>query len=158
MARLAARAVVSRRLALAVGGALAGGLVLAGCPGGGQRANSGTGAQAPGPDGSAAAPVARPDPSSGTPTAAIARTQLKATMTAVRLAAEKYRAAEGKPAPSLDALVKNDYLKQKDSLDPWGRPYLLEASARAVKVTTYGADGQPGGAGADADYSSDDAQ
>ena len=36
-------------------------------------------------------------------------------------------------------------------LDPWRRPYLYAVNARAFSITTYGADGQPGGTEEDGD-------
>ncbi len=64
----------------------------------------------------------------------------------------------------LDALVKNPgetvapnwkqggYLK-KVPMDPWGRPYRYESPGQhgEVDIFTYGADGQEGGDGVDAD-------
>lgn len=36
-------------------------------------------------------------------------------------------------------------------LDPWRRPYLYRITGRSFSITTYGADGQPGGSGEDKD-------
>lgn len=36
-------------------------------------------------------------------------------------------------------------------LDPWRRPYFYSVDSRAFWITTYGADGRPGGAGVDED-------
>ena len=38
--------------------------------------------------------------------------------------------------------------------DPWGNPYLIEGQGPTVVVRSHGADGQPGGAGADTDWDS----
>ena len=65
----------------------------------------------------------------------------------------------GKYPDSLDDLVKKDQNNQSflDSdvvpLDPWGNPffYHVEGSGNAMEVGTYGADGQPGGEGDNAD-------
>ena len=48
---------------------------------------------------------------------------------------------------------------RKLPLDPWGKPYVYLAPGRnqsPYEVICYGADGQPGGEGDDADLSSDD--
>ncbi|MBP7340180.1 type II secretion system major pseudopilin GspG [Niveispirillum sp.] len=47
------------------------------------------------------------------------------------------------------------YLEGGVPNDPWDRPYLYEPdeNGRAVRVVTLGADGKPGGSGADADIS-----
>ncbi len=47
------------------------------------------------------------------------------------------------------------YLEGGVPNDPWDRPYLYEQdeTGRAVRVVTLGADGKPGGSGADADIS-----
>ena len=52
------------------------------------------------------------------------------------------------------------YLSSREvPLDPWGHEYVYMAPARdgsAYEILTYGADGQPGGTGEDADISSAD--
>lgn len=75
----------------------------------------------------------------------------------------------------LDALVRkpaqepipanypeSGYLKSRTvPLDPWKRPYIYLAPGRQnepFEILSYGADGQPGGEGANADLSSADAQ
>ena len=47
------------------------------------------------------------------------------------------------------------YLEGGVPNDPWDRPYLYEPdeSGRAARIVTLGADGKPGGSGADADIS-----
>lgn len=47
------------------------------------------------------------------------------------------------------------YLKKDVPSDPWGHPYAYKApgSKREYEITSYGKDGQPGGAGEDADIS-----
>lgn len=43
---------------------------------------------------------------------------------------------------------------QRDLIDPWGNPYVLEIPGRggaAFSIVSYGADGRPGGEGSDAD-------
>ncbi|MFG0328784.1 MAG: type II secretion system protein GspG [Phycisphaerales bacterium] len=49
------------------------------------------------------------------------------------------------------------YLSGDQLLDPWGRPFLLVTpgpNGHPYEVLTYGADGAPGGEGANADLSS----
>jgi len=49
------------------------------------------------------------------------------------------------------------YLSPDNLRDPWGRTYLFAApgpEGRPFEVISYGADGQPGGTGEDADVSS----
>ena len=60
----------------------------------------------------------------------------------------------------LDALVNNEkgtnVLDAKQvPLDPWGNPYMYKYDGGNYVITSYGADGQPGGTGNDADISSD---
>jgi general secretion pathway protein G len=40
-------------------------------------------------------------------------------------------------------------------MDPWGNPYIYKLEGSGFVITSYGADGQPGGSGNDADISSD---
>ena len=42
----------------------------------------------------------------------------------------------------------------EEPLDPWDHPYLLEVGPEKVEVTSYGADGAPGGVHDDADLRS----
>ena len=69
-------------------------------------------------------------------------------------------------AEGLDALVKpqgnipgwnGPYLAKGDlPKDPWGKPYLYEASTQggaAFRIKSYGGDGKEGGTGEDADIS-----
>jgi len=62
--------------------------------------------------------------------------------------------------PSADPRPANwrgPYLRKNVPLDPWGRPYVYrspgERSRTGYDLLSYGADGQPGGAGEDADIS-----
>ena len=41
-------------------------------------------------------------------------------------------------------------------VDPWGNPYRYKSQGRSFIITSYGADGTPGGTDDDADISSDD--
>ena len=69
-----------------------------------------------------------------------------------------YYAKKGKypdTGTGLRALVETQTLEQMPR-DPWGNEYVyLNEGGRPV-ITTYGADGSPGGEGADADVSSRD--
>jgi Type II secretion system (T2SS), protein G len=53
-----------------------------------------------------------------------------------------------------------EYMSSSDGNDPWGHPYVMvcgenaPADARRFGVISYGADGKPGGTGADADIAS----
>ncbi|AUT75949.1 type II secretion system protein GspG [Paraburkholderia hospita] len=60
-----------------------------------------------------------------------------------------------KPASS-DKWV-GPYLKKEVPLDPWGHPYVYQVPGTKgdYAVISYGRDGQPGGAGEDADISSE---
>lgn len=93
-------------------------------------------------------------------------------------ALDTYQMAHGAyPAQhqGLDALVRkpaqepippnypdSGYLKSRSvPLDPWKRPYIYLTPGRQnepFEILSYGADGQPGGEGANADISSADAQ
>jgi general secretion pathway protein G len=56
----------------------------------------------------------------------------------------------------LQALLQERFIKRLPS-DPWGNPYHYSnpgADGRAFDITSYGADGQPGGEGKDADIGS----
>jgi general secretion pathway protein G len=60
----------------------------------------------------------------------------------------------------LDVLVHNEkdvnFLDAKEvPLDPWGNPYEYKYDGTNYVITSYGADGQPGGTGNNADISSD---
>jgi general secretion pathway protein G len=56
----------------------------------------------------------------------------------------------------LQSLLQERYIKRLPN-DPWGNPYHYSnpgADGRAFDITSYGADGQPGGEGKDADIGS----
>lgn len=70
--------------------------------------------------------------------------------------AELGLAALGEPSASPTAAY---YLSANQLLDPWDRPYAIiipGPGKHPYEVVTYGADGQPGGAGENADLSSID--
>jgi general secretion pathway protein G len=82
--------------------------------------------------------------------------QFKTALTSYNLAFGKFPSS----AEGLDALVHNEKRSFLDSdsipSDPWGKPYIYTSEgSRQFKIVTYGADGQPGGSGYDADISSD---
>jgi len=118
--------------------------VLSGCPGEGSSESP--------------TPTLTPnaDPGSGLPTAAISKSQLKANMIAVQQGAEKYKVERDEYPADVATLIKAEWLREKESTDPWGRPYLIQTKGRKLLVVTYGADGKPGGSGPDTDYTSDE--
>lgn len=82
--------------------------------------------------------------------------QFKTALTSYNLAFGKFPSS----SEGLDALVHNEKRSFLDSdtipNDPWGKPYVYSSEgSRQFKIVTYGADGQPGGSGYDADISSD---
>ena len=102
----------------------------------------------------------------------------KAQIQVLSSAATTYRMAHGRypsQQQGLEALVKKPdqepvpqnypeggYLNSRSlPLDPWKRPYIYLCPGRQnepFEILTYGADGEPGGDGANADISSADAQ
>lgn len=54
---------------------------------------------------------------------------------------------------------KGPYLEHSVPLDPWDHPYVYQSpgpNGEDYLITSYGADGQPGGTGVNADITSDD--
>ena len=102
----------------------------------------------------------------------------KAQIQVLSSAATTYRMAHGRypsQQQGLEALVKKPdqepvpqnypeggYLNSRSlPLDPWKRPYIYLCPGRQnepFEILTYGAEGEPGGEGANADISSADAQ
>lgn len=102
----------------------------------------------------------------------------KAQIQVLASALNTYRMAHGQyptQTQGLDALVRKPdrepipanypaggYLNSRTlPLDPWKRPYLYLTPGRQdepFEILCYGADGEPGGEGADADISSSDAE
>ena len=102
----------------------------------------------------------------------------KAQIQVLSSAATTYRMAHGRyptQPQGLEALVRKPsqepvpenypdggYLSGRAvPLDPWKRPYVYLIPGRNgenFEILSYGADGEPGGSGADADVSSADAQ
>ena len=103
---------------------------------------------------------------------AAARVQIKSLQTALQM----YRTEQGRlptQEQGLDALCNKPtaspvpdqypdegYLEsRKVPMDPWNREYLYLVPGRhgeAYEIISYGADGEPGGTGEDADLSSSD--
>jgi general secretion pathway protein G len=113
-------------------------------------------------------------PQMGMGSQAAAKAQIQVLASAVNT----YRMAHGRyptQQQGLDALVKKPaqepipqnypdggYLNSRTiPLDPWKRPYIYLTPGRQnepFELLSYGADGEPGGSGANADISSADAQ
>ncbi|OJT20633.1 type II secretion system protein GspG [Archangium sp. Cb G35] len=77
---------------------------------------------------------------------------------AIHNALKLYYAKKGKypdTSTGLRALVETQALEQMPK-DPWGNEYVYMNEGGKPVITTYGADGSPGGEGADADVSSRD--
>lgn len=71
-------------------------------------------------------------------------------------ALDTYRLQKGRyptPVEGLDALRKAKVVKELPD-DPWGTPYAFALEDGEPVVTSYGADGAPGGSGRDADITS----
>lgn len=93
------------------------------------------------------------------------RTVAKAQIEALEKALDTYRLDVGRYPSSeegLNALARKPgsvtgwngpYLKKDVPMDPWGHPYQFRSpGANAeIELTSYGKDGQPGGAGENAD-------
>jgi general secretion pathway protein G len=57
---------------------------------------------------------------------ALGEAKVKTAVTAMKNvtgAIEMYRMDEGKPPPTLDALVEKRHVKRNDVIDPWGQPF-----------------------------------
>ena len=81
----------------------------------------------------------------------------KTTLVAYKLKYKRFpTTSEG-----LEALINNEkgivFLDAKEiPLDPWGNAYVYTSeSSRKFRIVSYGADGQPGGTGYEADIDSD---
>lgn len=65
---------------------------------------------------------------------------------------------EAPVAAPLPRAWNGPYLKKELPVDPWGRPYRYQSPGAHDEATydlaSFGADGQPGGAGSDADVTS----
>jgi general secretion pathway protein G len=88
---------------------------------------------------------------------ATAQAQIRTFSTAL----VSYKIQFNKFPGSLKELVDNtknrNFLDSKTvPPDPWGNPYTYKSQGRSFTITSYGADGTPGGTDDDADISSDD--
>lgn len=83
----------------------------------------------------------------------------------ISMSVENYYLDTGQTPSSLDELVNEPagvtgwngpYIKSSLLKDPWGRPYVYRAPGEhgEFDIMTYGADGQPGGEGKNADRTS----
>lgn len=95
-------------------------------------------------------------------TATVQVKMLKGALEAMRLDINRFpQADEGlallyhKPTKnSIERLWKGPYLDEEVPLDPWGNPYQYSvpgANGMPFALYSFGADGQPGGSGIDAD-------
>jgi general secretion pathway protein G len=87
-------------------------------------------------------------------------TKAKAEISEIKKAVGMYYTVTGKMPESLDDL-RQPHAKNGDEgfidigKDPWGHEYMFERTGRKVLVSSYGADGAPGGEGEDRDIDSD---
>lgn len=67
-------------------------------------------------------------------------------------AIQSYKGRHGRPPASLDRLLPD--LLAEPPIDPWGRALVYERTSggRGYRLSCYGADGRPGGAGEAADW------
>ena len=81
-------------------------------------------------------------------------------ISALEAALDTYRLDVDQYPDSLEGLVENDsgraawngpYLRREVPLDPWGNDYLYDSDGRVFTLVSYGADGERGGEGDDAD-------
>lgn len=77
-------------------------------------------------------------------------------------ALDTYRLDVGEYPQTLEGLMENDsdraawngpYLRRAVPQDPWGNDYVYEADGQQFTLMSYGADGERGGEGNDADIS-----
>ena len=81
-------------------------------------------------------------------------------ISALEAALDAHRLDVGQYPDSLEGLVENDsgraawngpYLRREVPLDPWGNAYFYDSDGRGFTLVSYGADGERGGEGDDAD-------
>ncbi len=80
----------------------------------------------------------------------------KSALISYRVTFNKFPSTE----EGLGVLIENEKGKnfldsKKVPLDPWDNPYVYKLDGGNYLITSYGADGQPGGTGNNADISSD---
>ena len=83
-----------------------------------------------------------------------------AQISALEAALDTYRLDVGQYPDSLEGLVENDsgraawngpYLRREVPLDPWDNDYFYDSDGRSFMLVSYGADGERGGEGDEAD-------
>ena len=81
-------------------------------------------------------------------------------ISALEAALDTYRLDVGQYPDSLEGLVENDsgqaawngpYLRREVPLDPWDNDYFYDSDGRSFMLVSYGADGERGGEGDEAD-------
>lgn len=86
----------------------------------------------------------------------------QAEIATLSAALDMYRLDVGEYPDSLEGLMENDsdraswngpYLRRGVPVDPWDNEYYYEVDGREFTLLSYGADGQRGGEGDDADVS-----
>lgn len=93
------------------------------------------------------------DASADTAVSAGMRAKIRTSMKGIQKACTTYNAKQGKWPADMADLVEAKVWQEKDRADPYGNDYVIEIEGNTVKVTTYGADGEPGGEGRNADFS-----
>ena len=90
------------------------------------------------------------------------RDAVRSQLSSLRSALDQYRLDMGGYPDSMQALVDNPsgsaswngpYLRGDLPTDPWGNDYQYESDGDDFTLMSYGADGEPGGEGNDADIS-----
>ena len=84
------------------------------------------------------------------------KVKLKTGMMAVLNAANAYKGTHGEAPPDVDVLIAEGLLAESQAQDLWDNDYEIVAEGPSLSVVSYGADGAPGGEGANQDWSSDD--
>lgn len=75
----------------------------------------------------------------------VSETALTAHFLRIRMAADKFRSVEGSYPTTVGELVDAGFLHPGQELDPWDTPYALHVDAGTLVITSFGADGKPGG-------------
>lgn len=86
------------------------------------------------------------------------RANIRSTMSNIKKACTQFNAKEGTWPEDMQALIDSGDWLEQDRADPWGNDYVIEVEGNSLEVATYGADGEPGGEDADADFSTADAR
>ncbi len=88
---------------------------------------------------------------------ATAQAQIKNLNTAVMGYKIQFNEFPGRLEDLVENSKNRNFLDSKTvPVDPWGNPYDYKSEGRNFTITSYGADGTPGGSDDDADISSDD--